>query len=236
MRSALRNGWGAEMAHASLAALVLLNAREAGQRDGLRARISGLVANAANGIVGGASLGDEFLTGSAHGTVLAGQVLFDFMLFASNFTPAVEQGLAEFTGVAADAIAPAASAVIVGHQRHQAEGKEKLFWVMPWRRCAHLTTTHAQDYWHDVHGKLVTRRDSRNGYRQLHADHAESARLARKLGIGQADYDGSVVTHCPSVEWMQAAVASDFVRDVALIDEQRFIDHRRSTFQAFEPL
>ena len=182
----------------------------------------------------GLSAGADFLNETAHGRALADQHLYDVFLYFSSFDENCSERLRCFADSADGLLNLEACAVIVGQEWRRMKGDGPLMVALPWRRPSGMTQEEAQTYWHDEHGALVRGRGSLRGYRQIHADESASRKLAQQLGFAMADYDGSALLHAPSIQALKDVFSRGDMQGSILEDEMRFIDHRRSTLQAFE--
>lgn len=182
----------------------------------------------------GLSAGAEFLSETAHGKALADPHIYDAFLYFSSFDENNADRLRHFTDSADSLLNQDACAVIVGQEWRRMRGDGPLMVALPWRRPSGMTQEEAQTYWHDEHGALVRGRGSLRGYRQIHADESSTQKLAQQLGFAITDYDGAALLHAPNIQTLKDVFSRDDMQGAILEDEMRFIDHRRSSLQAFK--
>jgi hypothetical protein len=149
--------------------------------------------------------------------------------------------LAEWVGPSLDC---SRSAVVAGRAYPILPGEGDAVVAYALRRLPSLSLSEFQHYWLDTHAGFGRRALAGRGYLQIHTDPAASLSAAAAVGVGQSDFDGVVISSCPT--WAQrrehqARNGSGEESSAALADERNFIDHARSmavafnVVEAFEP-
>jgi hypothetical protein len=100
--------------------------------------------------------------------------------------------------------------------------------LYPMRRLPHLTTREFHDYWLHVHGRFGIGNPNVAGYRQFHVDHAASAAVNARLGLGTDDFDGVAESFLPTLEAFGDIRTDRGRAHEVLEDEARFIDYKGS--------
>jgi hypothetical protein len=103
----------------------------------------------------------------------------------------------------------------------------------PLFRRPELSEEQFSDYWINVHSGFGLQ-DMSRGYRQLHPDAAVNRSLALAAGLTAAPFDGVAEAYFADLATMQAKLLEPANSLDAYEDEQRFIDHSRSSFVPFE--
>jgi hypothetical protein len=144
---------------------------------------------------------------------------------------ALVSSAATVAGLLGDGVDASRSIALAGHDHVMLAGSGPAVLIYALRGLRSLTLEAFHNYWSSVHAEFGRRALAGQGYRQLHADPALSAEVARSAGLAGHDLDGAVVSE--STSWddyfrrrerpeMRAAGSA------ALADEDNFIDHTRS--------
>ncbi len=218
----------------SAKALLFLAGRDADRADLLPALLAFLAARRAPGLESALweALPADALGASPQGQAGPGSA-YDFVLelAAADGHHAFEdalKGLGDVAGLDAPH-----SVLVAGTEHHIMPGAGDTGLFCPLVRLPHLSGDAFRRYWLDVHAEFG-RKDPASRYRQLHPSEAWATRLARAAGLSMASFDGVAEAFFDDLPAMVARLNSPDIAGEAYADEQRFIDHARSSFLPFD--
>ena len=180
-------------------------------------------------------LHDEALREAARGSVYSGAPPFDAMMeIVADDGEAIRLAGDVLEGVAgrmAGVLRPENSAVLAGTIYEILPGTGPVHLAISARRLPHLSHDDYMDHWFHKHSDKARSADQVvQGlfYRQFHNDPARAAGIARRAGIGLADFDGMSEAYFTDGETLSRVYNAPGVWEAALTDELRFVDHGRS--------
>ncbi|KQM19690.1 hypothetical protein ASE49_05670 [Novosphingobium sp. Leaf2] len=155
---------------------------------------------------------------------------YDFVLEFTG-TPAVHDAFAGMTWPAP--IDSQRSAVFAGTEYCIVPGRGEVALFCPLIRRAHLGPAQFQHYWLHEHARFG-RDNPHNGYCQVHPAALPSTDRVTASALPHAPFDGVAEAYFVDLPAMLKRLNSPEIAGDAYADEQRFIDHARSSFLPFE--